>query len=475
MRSAKMEDLQALFSPRSVALVGIPRSFKIGTLFLMALQDQGFAGPIYPVNPHADEIEGLRSYPRLADLPDPVDMVIVMVPKEHVMQVLEDCGRKNVKSVVLYTSGFGESGDEQGLADQERVKEIARKGGFRILGPNCMGIHSSGAGLAFFPFMPRETGDVGLISQSGSLCNLLMKAFEPRKLFFRHAVSYGNGCDVDLPELLGWMGKQPDIRMICAYTEGVRDGRSLARAMEAVAGRKPVIMWKVGRTEAGQRAAASHTGSLSGDETLWKALFQQYGVLDVRDLEEMMDLVMALHYLPWEGKGRVVLVSGPGGPVVSAADAAERWGLPMASLEEKTRARLKASLPVTGTSYRNPVDVGLSASFELNLYLDTLEVLTEDRNVDAIVMLGGGISEETNQVYTEGLIRIGRTTDKALMAVAYPGFVQRLEDWLDPLCGAGIPVYQSPERALRAYARMRRFIDFRDQRTANPASVPPPG
>lgn len=459
-----MEDLQSLFSPRSVALVGVPRTFKIGTLFLMALQDQGFAGPIYPVNPHADEIEGLRSYPSIADLPDPVDMVIVMVPKEHVMSVLEECGKKNVKHVILYTSGFGESGNSEGLAEQERVKEIARKGGFRILGPNCMGVHSSSAGLAFFPFMPQESGDLALISQSGSLCNLLMRAFEPRKLFFRHAVSYGNGCDVDLPELLEWMGAQSDIRMICAYTEGIRDGRALARAMETIAGRKPLIMWKVGRTPAGQRAAASHTGSLSGDESLWKSLFQQYGVLDVSNLEEMMELVMAMHYLPWQGKGRVVLVSGPGGPVVSAADAAERWGLTLASLEQKTRERLKAHLPATGTSYRNPVDVGLSASFELSLYLDTLQILTEDRNVDAIMMLGGGISEETNQIYTDGLVRIGKATQKPLIAVAYPGFVQRIEDWLEPLCSAGIPVYQSPERALRAYARMMQFVEFRDKR-----------
>ncbi len=464
-----MEDMEALFSPRSVALVGIPRSFKIGTLFLMALQDQGFAGPIYPVNPKADEIEGLRSYPRLADLPDPVDMVIVMVPKAQVMPVLEECAKKKVKSVVLYTSGFGESGESEGLAEQERVREMARKGGFRVLGPNCMGVHSSSAGLAFFPQMPRESGSLALISQSGSLCNLLMKAFEPRKLFFRHAVSYGNGCDVDLPELLEWMGRQPEVRLICAYTEGLRDGRALSRAMESIAGRKPLIMWKVGRTSAGQRAAASHTGSLSGDQTLWRALFQQYGVLDVSDLEEMMDLVMAMHHLPWEGEGRIVLVSGPGGPVVSAADAAERWGLTMASLEEKTRERLRASLPATGTSWRNPVDVGLSASFELNLYLDTLQGLSQDRNVDAILVLGGGISDETNRLYTEGLVEVGNTTDKALIAVAYPGFVQ-LESWLEPLCSAGIPVYPTPERALRAYARMRRFIQFRDRRNG-PAST----
>ena len=459
-----MEDLQALFAPRSIALVGIPRSFKIGTLFLMALKDQGFAGPIYPVNPNAAEIDGLRSYPCLADVPDPLDMVIVMVPKGQVMTVLEDCARKRVKSVILYTSGYGESGEREGVEEQKRIGEMARKGGFRLLGPNCMGIHSSDSGLAFFPEMPRVSGNVGLISQSGSLCNLLMKAFEPRKIFLRHAVSYGNGCDVDLPELLEWMGKQPDVPLLCAYTEGVRDGRSLARALETIAGRKPLVMWKVGRKAAGQRAAAAHTGSLSGDETLWNALFLQHGVLDVTNLEEMVDLVMALNHLPSSGRGRIVLVSGPGGPVVSAADAAERCGLQMASLEDRTAKRLRSILPTTGTSLGNPVDVGLSASFELNLYMDTLHVLTEDQNVDAILVLGGGVSDEANRTYTEGLIRIREGTEKALLAVAYPGFAQ-LEDWLDPLCGARIPVYPSPERALVAYGRMRKFIDFCEHRS----------
>jgi acyl-CoA synthetase (NDP forming) len=459
-----MEDFKALFAPRSIALVGIPRSFKIGTLFLMALKDQGFAGPIYPVNPHASEIEGLRSYPCLADVPDPLDMVIVMVPKGQVMTVLEDCARKRVKSVILYTSGYGESGEREGVEEQERIGEMARRGGFRLLGPNCMGIHSSDSGLAFFPQMPRVSGKVGFISQSGSLCNLLMRAFEPRKIFFRHAVSYGNGCDIDLPELLEWMGKQPDVPLLCAYTEGVRDGRSLTKALESVAGRKPLVMWKVGSTGAGQRASAAHTGSLSGEETLWNALFHQFGVLDVSSLEEMMDLVMTLHHLPSSEQGRIVLVSGPGGPVVSAADAAERCGLQMACLEDRTAKRLRSILPATGTSWGNPVDVGLSASFELNLYMDTLQVLTEDPNVDAILVIGAGVTDEMNQTYTEGLIRISEGTEKALLAIAYPGFAQP-EDWLAPLCGAGIPVYPTPERALRAYGRMREFIDFCGRRS----------
>ena len=448
-----MQDLHALFHPRSVALVGVPRSFKVGSLFLMGLIDQGYPGGIYPVNPSAETIDGLRAFPDLMAIPHPVDTVIVMTPKAQVFPVLEACGRKGVRNVILYTSGFGESGDDAGLAEQQRVLDLARAGGFRLLGPNCMGVYAPGSGLAFFPQMPRQVGHVGFASQSGSLGNLFVKACAARQVYFRYVVSYGNGCDVDLPELLHWMGRQPDTRLLCAYCEGVRDGRALVEACRTVVGRMPLVLWKVGRTEAGRRAAASHTGSLGGADPLWGALFRQQGILDVCDMEEMLDLVMAFEHLPLRGQGRTVIVSGPGGPAVSAADAAQRHGVPLADLAPRTLRRLRSILPGTGTSVANPVDVGLSASFALGLYLDTLDVLAEDPNVDALVVIGGGASDETNEAYLDGLVRVRGACGKDLLAVALPGFVAE-ERVLAPLCGAGIPVYPTAERALRAYGRV---------------------
>ncbi len=457
-------NMEYLFKPESVTLAGIPRGFKIGKLFLLALLDQGYSGKIYPVNPHATEIDGIPAFARISDIPGSLDMVIVMVPREQVLGVLEECGRKGARSVILYTSGFGETGEEKGRKEQEQMREIARKTGFRILGPNCMGVYSPEGGLAFFPDMPRTPGKIGFVSQSGSLANLFVKACAPRELFFRHVVSYGNGCDLDLTELLGGMGQDEDIEILCAYCEGVQDGRSLARTLEGLAGRKPVLMWKVGRTEAGRRAAASHTGSIaSGEEALWNAVFHQYGVLDVYDFEEMMDILSALYHLPHEGEGRTIIVSGPGGPAVSAADAAARDGLPLAVMEEKTREKIRRLLPATGTSAGNPVDVGLSASFEIRLYLETLEILAEDRNVDAIVVLGGGATEEAQQAFTDGLIRIRQGAGKAVLAVALPGFVDMAE-MAGTLCRAGIPVYPTPERALKAYARMREYLEFSKRR-----------
>jgi len=462
-----MSELHGLFRPGSVALVGVPRGFKAGKVFLLGLLDQGFPGPIYLVHPDAAEIDGLACYPSLSRVPGSVDMVIVMAPRDAVAGILDACAEKRVKAVVLYTSGYAETGCEAGRREQRRMKEAAERGGFRILGPNCMGVYSPAAGLAPFPGMPRIPGPVGFISQSGSLGNLLINACKPRRIFFRHAVSYGNGCDVDLPELLGWMGSDPEVRIVCAYSEGAGRADALAGALKALAGRKPVIIWKTGLTGAGRQAAASHTGSLAGRGDLWEGLFRQCGVVAVHDMERMIDTLAAFCSLPWEGQGRVALLSGPGGPLVSAADAAERCGLPLASFRSSTRRRLGEILPATGTHRDNPVDVGLGASFDLRLYLDTLEALVGDDGVDAVVVLGGGVTPEMNREYVQGLVRIRNASGKAVLAVAFPGFVSQ-EDLLEPLAEAAIPVYPTPERALRAYADLKAFLDLRRARSRDP-------
>jgi acetate---CoA ligase (ADP-forming) len=466
-----MNELDRLFRPESVALVGVPRGFKAGKVFLLGLLDQGFPGPVYPVHPHAGEIDGIPCYPSLSRIPGPVDMVIVMAPRETVEGILEECAAKRVKIVVLYTSGYAETGEAGGCEAQGRMREAARRGGFRILGPNCMGVYSPEAGLAAFPGMPRRPGPVGFLSQSGSLSNLLTNACAPRKIHFRHVVSYGNGCDLDLPELVRWMGQDPDVRILCTYTEGVNDGRALVRELREVAGRKPVLMWKAGLTGAGKRAAASHTGSLAGREDLWEGFFRQCGVITVSDMEEMVDSLAAFSFLPWEGEGRIALLSGPGGPLVSAADAAERCGLPLSVLQGDTRNRLAGILPAMGTSVGNPVDVGLGASFDLRLYLDTLEVLAADRNVDTLVVLGGGVTPEMNQDYVRGLVRVRRASGKAIIAVAFPGFLTE-ETILEPLSEAGIPVFPTPERALRACSRVARFVKSRRSLTRGSAKGP---
>jgi acetyltransferase len=449
------DDLQGLFSPRSVALYGIPRGLKPGKVFFLGLLDQGFEGPIHLIHPSAKEIDGYRTYQDLDAVPSEVDLVIVMSPKDTVFDALEACARKRVKAVILYTSGFSELGGDPGRADEERMKAMARAGGFRILGPNCMGVFSPGSRIAPFPGMPKKPGSLGFISQSGSLVNLFVNLCSAKGLSFSHVLSTGNGADLELADLLAWMSRDDQTRLICAYCEGVRDPAGLVAALRETTPDKPVIMWKVGLTASGARAAASHTGALTGQERLWRSLFSQFHIMDVYDIEEMCDLAMAFSCMAPQGSGRVAIISGPGGPAVSASDAVERCGLSMAELSGETVGALRKVIPPTGTSPSNPVDVGLGAAFEVGLYRETLAIVLADPGVDAVLMLGGGASEDLSAEYVQDLIRAQSGTDKHIMAIAYPGFVQIDQaHLLKPLYESGMAVYPTPERALKAYARM---------------------
>ncbi len=456
------DTIQSLFSPESIALYGIPRGLKAGKVFFLGLLDQGFSGPIYLIHPSATEIDGYKAYPNLKEVPGAVDLVIIMSPKETVFDVLAQCAAKQVKAVILYTSGFSELGEAAGRDDEARMRRIAHEGGFCILGPNCMGIYSPGSRIAPFPGMPRTVGKLGFISQSGSLVNLFVNYCSAKGLFFSHVASSGNGADIELADLLAWMGKDEQTSVICTYCEGVREMGRLLDALKATTPEKPVIMWKVGLTKAGSKAAASHTGALTGQGELWRSLFRQFHILDVCDIEEMCDLAMAFYHMGPGGEGRVAIVSGPGGPAVSAADAVERNGLVMADLRKESIYRLKELLPPTGTSWANPIDVGLSASFDLRLYQEALEIILADPGVDAVVMVGGGASTDMSADYIQGLIRAKEQTEKHIMAVAYPGFVQiDQSELLKPLHEHGIPVYPTPERALRAYARIMEYYRYR--------------
>jgi acyl-CoA synthetase (NDP forming) len=455
------DTIQGLLSPKSIALYGIPRGLKPGKVFLLGLLDQGFPGPIYLIHPTAQEIDGIKTYPDLDQVPGPVDLVIIMSPKETVFDALTECARKQVRAVILYTSGFSELGEAAGRDDEARMRQIAHGGGFRLLGPNCMGIYSPLSRIAPFPGMPKTPGKIGFISQSGSLVNLFVNLCSAEGLFFSHVVSSGNSADIGLADLLAWMGRDEQTGVICTYCEGVRDSGRLLDALRETTPKKPVIMWKVGLTGAGSRAAASHTGALTGPGDLWRSLFRQFNILDVCDIEEMCDLAMAFYNLGPGGSGRVAIVSGPGGPAVSAADAVERNGLVMAVPGKESIRRLKELLPPTGTSTANPIDVGLSASFDLRLYQGALEIILDDPGVDAVVMLGGGASSDMSADYIQGLIRAKERSDKHVIAIAYPGFVQiDQENLLKPLHEHGIPVYSTPERALRAYARMSAYYRY---------------
>jgi len=453
-RHGVMARMDELFNPESVAVVGVPRGMKTGKLFLLALLEQEFAGRIYPVHPEASEIEGLQVYPSVSAIPGPVDLAIVLVPHYSALSVIRECAAKGVKGAVLFTAGYRETGSDEGRALEEELVSVARSSGMRLIGPNCMGLYSPKTGLSFFPQLSREPGPVGIISHSGSLANMLGRMAYQKGIRFSKVVSLGNECDLTSAEFLMYLGADPETELIGTYLEGIKDGPLFLSALREASLKKPVILWKVGLTSEGSRAAASHTGALAGSEEIWEGVVRQGGGITVAGLDEWVDALMGFSFLPPDLGDRIAIVSGPGGLAVSAAEACGRVGLKLAELSKETLSNLSTIVPPTGTSLRNPIDVGLTASIEMEIYIQAARTAAKDPGVDTVVVVGVGLTPETNRQYTEAMIQAREDLQKPFLIVNIPGFDG---DLAQKFCRAGVPFYETAERAMRTYVRVRQY------------------
>ena len=453
--------IDEILHPRSVAIVGVPRGMKTGKLFFMALLDQGFSGNIYPVSTQADEIDGFRAYPSVTAIPGEVDLAIILVPSHLTLSAVRECAAKGVKGAVLFTAGYREMGTEEGRAQEEQLVEAARASGMRLIGPNCMGIYAPRSGLSFFPQLTREPGPVGLVSHSGSLANILCKTAPQRGIRFSKAVSLGNECDLTSADFLLYLGSDSETHLIGAYIEGIKDGPRFFDALRTASLKKPVILWKVGLTTAGAQAAASHTGALAGARDVWEGVVRQTGAIPVAGFEDWFDALMGFAMLPENLGDRIAIISGPGGLAVSAAEACADNGLRLAQLSPETRESLSTVVPATGTSLRNPIDVGLTASLEIGIYIQSIRSVVADPAVDALVIIGAGLSPETNRLYTDAIVETRRQSGKAILMVNIPGFDPSC---IPQFCNACIPYFESSERAMKTYARVRRYQQWRMER-----------
>jgi acetyltransferase len=455
-----VEQMEAIFLPKTVAVIGAPRTFKPGLVFLQALLDPGFKGDVYAINPSADEILGLKAYPSLSAVPKRVDLAIVLVGIEHVERVIEECAEQRVKAAIVFASGFGETGAADGFERERRMVEKARAGGLRLVGPNCMGVYSPEAGLGFFPSMPTTVGKVAFVSQSGSLGAFVTLMGTLRGMSFSKVVSIGNECDLSSSDFFDYLAGDDKTAIITAYLEGTRDGRALLRSLKKASERKPVIIWKAGATNAGARAVSSHTGSLAGADAVWNSAFHQTGVIRAQTVEEMIDVATAFHYFNSSGGRRMAIVSGPGGPAVAASDAVDREGLMLASLSSSTVAELRKFVPASGASFRNPIDLGVAPWGILSLYSDTLRIVDRDENVDATLLIGGGITPGGQQEYLEYMINLKKELTKPCLLISLAGFTGDLE-FSRALQNAGYALYTSPEKAIAAYSKLVRYFEWR--------------
>lgn len=377
--------LDDMFHPRSVAIVGASTHEGPGS-FLSAIQEMKFDGALYPVNPKAEEIQGLKCYHALTDIPGEVDYVISSVPLRFVEQLVEDCGAKHVKVLHFFTAGFSETGDQEATALEARVLARAKEFGIRVIGPNCMGLYVPSGGLSFMPGMPVEPGPVAMLSQSGANAGEFCRTAASRGLRYSKVVSYGNGTDVRESELLEYVAEDPDTTVIASYIEGLTDGQHFMRALRKATAAKPVVILKGGRTEAGTRAANSHTGSLAGSLQIFDAAVRQAGAIRVNRMEELVNMAVTFRYLRALRGPRAGIVGGGGGYSVLASDEIGASGLQMPALPAEIQQKLRDFTPTAGTSVRNPVDTNVGwGSDGLKEIINTIRIVAEAGNIDYVL------------------------------------------------------------------------------------------
>jgi acyl-CoA synthetase (NDP forming) len=378
--------LEFLFHPRSIAIVGASTMPGPGSGFLAAIKEGSFKGPLYPVNPKADEIQGLKCYPSLSDVPGKIDYIISSVPASIVPQLLEDCGSKGVKAIHFFTAGFSETGDEGRAEMEQQILRRARELGIRIVGPNCLGLCSPESGLSFMPDIPAEPGPVAMISQSGANAGDFSRSGSSRGLRYSKVISYGNALDLDESDFFDYCAQDKATEVIASYIEGVKDGRRFLAALRKAAAAKPVIILKGGRTEAGGRATLSHTGSLAGGLRVFDAACRQAGALRVDSMDDLVDGTVAFRFVKDLPGPRAAIVGVGGGHSVLAADAVAAAGLEAPPLPDKTQRALAEFTPIAGTSVRNPVDTNVGFGPEgARLMRETLRLVAEAPNIDFIL------------------------------------------------------------------------------------------
>ncbi|MGA3086519.1 MAG: CoA-binding protein [Thermodesulfobacteriota bacterium] len=384
----KALDLDFLFHPRSIAIAGVKDinvQFNTGLMFLKALTKFGYQGKIYPLNPSGGEVLGLKIYKTVKDIPDQVDYLISAVPSRNTPQLVADAAVKGVKAIHFFTSGFGEIENAEGQRLQEEILKIARRGGVRIIGPNCLGLYCPKGGLTFNPDVSKESGPVAMISQSGGNASHAIAEGNSRGVCFSKVISMGNGADLNESDYLEYLTHDPDTRIITAYIEGIKDGPRFLKAIKAAAKIKPVIVFKVGASESGAEAAASHTAALAGSNKVWEGLLKQAGVIQVHSIEEMIDVAVAFLYMP-PPKGRnTVIVGIGGGASVIAADEFSQAGLTLPRFSKKSRQELLGFYSSeAGRIFKNPIDMNNLESQEA--FLETMKVIENDGHVDLLVL-----------------------------------------------------------------------------------------
>ena len=445
--------LEHFFSPQTVAVVGASREEgKVGHDLFKNLVNHGYKGKIYPVNPHADNILGIKTYTALKEIPDKIDLAVIVVPAPYVGKTVDECIEKGIDSVIVISAGFKESGID-GTARERELYQKIKQHSIRMLGPNCLGLIDTQSALnaSFAADMP-VPGNIAFFSQSGALCTSILDWAVNECIGFSKFISMGNKTDIDEVALIKAIENDASTKIILVYLEGVKNGTEFINAAKEITKKKPMIVVKSGGTTAGAKAASSHTGTLAGAEKAFDAAFKQSGILRAVTIEELFDYARIFSFQQLPKGPHIALITNAGGPGIIAADAVERSKLKMASFSKDTIDTLRSFLPAMANVY-NPVDVLGDA--KADRYKFVIEKVVQDPNVDAVLIILTPQAmteiEKTAEVITE----IANRTDKPIVTSFMGG--KRIENSLKIMCQRKVPNYSFPERAVTAIEAMYKY------------------
>jgi acyl-CoA synthetase (NDP forming) len=387
MNEERRKIFARIFSPRSVAIVGISRTYSGlgGQFFLRNLQRAGYSGRIYLINPTAREIGGLPAFPDIAALPEAVDLAIICIPAQAVPSTLQECAHKGIRNIHILSSGFKELGTPEGSRLENEVRQVAEQNQLHIIGPNCMGPYAPASRLMLWGQIPAAPGSLAFLSQSGTLTQRMSEHAHFMGMGLSKAVSFGNATALDSTDYLEYLDEDAETKVIGFYLESVQNGNRFLELGRRVNRTKPLVIWKGGETPSGAGAVASHTGTLSGEERIWDGALRQAGITRVRSLEELAGTAMAfLTLAPIRGR-RLFILGGGGGNSVYYADICNRLGLHVPALEGEMREKLNAMIPAVGSFARNPVDAW-RAFYDPHFMAKILELAFEDPGLDMIIV-----------------------------------------------------------------------------------------
>ena len=462
-----MNSLKSFFSPRGVVLIGASQdTAKLGYAVAHNLVNCGYQGAVHFVNPKGGSLFGRSIYSRVCEIPDPVDLAIILLPASIVPNNLKECGERGIPAAIISSGGFRETGAKGAILEAECLK-IARQYGLRLIGPNCVGLIDTHQPLntTFLPHTNLPPGEIAFISQSGAICDIAIDWALSQGFGLSWLVSLGNQVDVSESEVLPPVAADPYTRVLVLYLEGVQEGRQFIEKAQQVSRQKPVLVLKVGKFSAGQRAAVSHTGALAGQETAYEAAFRKAGVIRADTTEELFDWARALAWCPPIQGSSIAILTNAGGLGVIAADAVESNRLKLAELTGETRSGLRAVLP-PAASTNNPVDMLGSATPEQ--YATCLKLLLEDPGVNALLVIIPPPPVKTAQEIAQAIIPVLENRQKPVV-VALIGD-QSVQAAVKPFHLARIPEYRYPEKAASALAALVKYARFQTG-TISPADL----